>query len=369
MFKNKVREDQSSLLYLAMCSKLRAPGVIKKIEGIVHGAKSCGYNSNLIIIEPGHVAKYFVFIYKMAFAEEKYVFIRYVNRMGLWIFLAGVILKIRRRKLFVDVPTPMRNHLREALGNKEKRWIDLIDIALIVIQGCVPFLSATKLIQYAEEGKWFSLGVRKKTIKIGNGVDVESIPCRCSAPTWPSSNLNLVAVGTIAFWHGWDKLIEAIRIVRDDPEVNLNINLTIIGDGPERSKLEHLVSSYNLSSNIKFPGLRYGEELYNEYDQAHFGISSLGWSRVGIYEASPLKVREYLAAGLPVIAATKDPDFSDDDSMVINLADDENFDNIVNFIKNVSSMKIPSPQKCRLYAENKLDFKTKMRAILPPIKK
>lgn len=369
MFKNKVSENEPSLLYLAICSKLNAPGVIKKIEGIVHGAKSCGYNSKLMIIEPGHAAKYFIFIYKMAFAEEKYVFIRYVNRMGLLIFLAGVILKIRGRELFIDVPTPMQNHLREALGNKEKRWIDFIDIALIVIQGCVPFLSATKSIQYAEEGRWYSIGVKKKTIKIGNGISVDSIPYRHSAPIWPSKNLNLVAVGTIAFWHGWDRLIEAIRILRNDPYVNFDVRFTIIGDGPERDNLQHLVLSYDLSDNIRFLGLLYGQDLYEEYNKAHFGIGSLGWSRVGIEEASPLKVREYLAAGLPVIAATRDPDFNGDEKILINVPDDENNDSIVSLIKSIYSMKIPSPQECRLYAENKLDFKIKMRAILPPIEK
>ena len=46
--KNKVSEDQSSLLYLAICSRIKAHGVIKKIEGFVNRAKARGYNSKSI---------------------------------------------------------------------------------------------------------------------------------------------------------------------------------------------------------------------------------------------------------------------------------------------------------------------------------
>ncbi len=367
MFKNKVSEDQSSLLYLAICSKLKAPGVTKKIEGFVNGAKACGYNSKSMIIEPGHVTKYLIFIYKMAFAEEKYVFVRYINKIGLLFFLAGIILKIRKRKLYIDIPTPMQNHLREILGKKEKKWVDLIDIVLIMIQGVVPFLSATKLIQYAGEGRWYSIGVRKKTIKIGNGISVEFIPCRNSAPIWPAKNLNLVAVGTIAFWHGLDRMIEAIRTLKEDPSIHFDVKFSIIGDGPDRERLQDLVLSYDLSNNVKFLGMLYGEDLYEEYKKAHFGIGSLGWSRLGIDEASPLKVREYLAAGLPVIKATKDPDFTDEEKIILNVSHDENYDSIVNLIKNIYEIEIPSPQKCRLYAEKRLDFKIKMQSILPTL--
>ncbi len=364
MSARKISKAKNSLLYLAICSRSQSPGVIKKIKGVVSGAKACGYDSRSVIIEPGKLISYVLFIYNIAFAKEKYVFIRYINVIGIWILFSGFILKIRGRDLFIDVPTPIKNHLREICGSPQTGLVEFVNVLLIFLQGSLPFLSAKKVVQYAEEGKFFSLGVERKTIKIGNGVDVESIPCRSSAPKWPSLTLNLVAVGTIAFWHGWDKLIEAIRIVGNDPEVDFNINLSIIGDGPDRIKLEQLVSSYNLSNNIKFTGLLYGKELYEEYNKAHFGVSSLGWSRVGIYEASPLKVREYLAAGLPVIAATKDPDFNNNDSIVINLADEGSVDNIVKFIRNISLMKIPSVKECRLFAENNLDFKIKMKKVL-----
>jgi glycosyltransferase involved in cell wall biosynthesis len=357
--------QKPSLVYIAMCSRKEAPGVVSKVNGVVRGARSCGYNGRAQIIEPGPVGRYLRFVYEIATAKEEVVFVRYINRVGVLVFVAGLILRMRSRDLYIDVPTPLQNHLREVFTHEKQTWINVLDGCLMMVQGVLPFLSATKVIQYAEESWWFSIGVRKKTIKTGNGIDVSSVPVRESAPMVTGKRLNLVAVGTIASWHGWDRVIKAIAKLRSSGGVMCDVTFKIIGEGPESGRLKQLASSCGVADNVLFPGLLYGEELYNEYRSAHYGIGSLGWSRIGVSEASPLKVREYLAAGMPVISATKDPDFVGDESFVLSVTSDEDIDSLVDILKKVCFMPIASPQECRRFAEEKLDYSIKMRAILP----
>ena len=73
----------------------------------------------------------------------------------------------------------------------------------------------------------------------------------------------------------------------------------------------HLVgSSVQSSKNLFSYGLLSQNELSQMYPQMDIGIGTLALHRKGLQEACPLKVREYLAHGLPVIGAYTDPDCS-----------------------------------------------------------
>ena len=53
---------------------------------------------------------------------------------------------------------------------------------------------------------------------------------------------------------------------------------------------------------------------------ADVGIGTLGLHRKSMDEASPLKVREYLAVGLPVLYGYRDPDADDLQPFVLKVA-------------------------------------------------
>jgi len=356
--------DTKSLLYLAICSKKSAPGVFRKIEGFVAGARACGYNGRAVIYSPGHWSSYLFFIAKLALAPEKHIIIRYIDKVGLAIFFGGLVLRLRRRNLYIDIPTPIRNHLREIAGKKDCKFRDAVEMLLIGMQGAIPFLSATRLIQYAPEGRWFSLGVAGKTVRIGNGIDVGSVPCRSSAPQWPAKTLNLVAVGTVGFWHGWDNVIEAMRLLRENHHANFAVKFTIIGEGPELRNLKRQAESSGLADNVRFLGMLYNDELYAQFADAHFGVGSLGWSRIGLKEASPLKAREYIAAGVPVIYATKDPDLENSEPIALRIKEEDVVFGLCSLLKKISESKFASAQECRRFAQNKLDFKVKISSII-----
>ena len=297
-------------------------------------------------------------------SKEDIIVTRYQGTLNAFLFLGGFILKLKKQKLIIDVPTPISNLLKEMSFNKSFDLVSVLNKLQIIIFGPVSLTFATLVIQYADESMWFSIFSKQKTIKIGNGIDVESIPLKKYPLEWPSNTINLVGVGTVAIWHGYDRLIRAIKCLEDDTTFNHRINFNIIGDGLEIPNLKKLTNKLGLSNQIKFSGMLYNKKLYQCYENAHLGIGSLGWARVGIKEASPLKIREYLSAGLPVITATKDIDFSTEHSFYLQVTEEEEIESIVSLFKNIILNDLPSPRECRLFAEKKLDYSIKVNQVL-----
>jgi hypothetical protein len=178
------------------------------------------------------------------------------------------------------------------------------DKALGLLVGLVamPWMAkqADRIVQFGDESKYFSLGLRDRTRYAQNGFDAQSVKI-CGPP--PSSGpLRLLGVARMGFWHGFDRVINALR--HHAPE---EVQLTLVGDGPAVKELKDLVATTRLESLVTFRGHLSGSELDEVFDHTDVAIGSLGLHRIGLSSASPLKNREYLARGLPVIFAGHDP--------------------------------------------------------------
>ncbi|HHH84534.1 MAG TPA: glycosyltransferase [Firmicutes bacterium] len=99
--------------------------------------------------------------------------------------------------------------------------------------------------------------------------------------------------GSFFPWSGVDRIIKRIE---EWPKVSL----IMAGSGPE---LKSLLSKLDASLRERFlyTGPQSEEELAGLYESADFAFSSQALDRIGIREARPLKTREYLAYGLPVV--------------------------------------------------------------------
>lgn len=127
---------------------------------------------------------------------------------------------------------------------------------------------------------------------VPNGVSVDRIRPQAEAPGAPV----VAFVGTLKPWHGTADLIEAAALARTPWRVR------VIGDGPERGALTRLAA--DLRIDVDFRGAVAPADM-----PRHLAGSAVG---VAPYPAtvaesdqyfSPLKVYEYLAAGLPVVAS------------------------------------------------------------------
>jgi glycosyltransferase involved in cell wall biosynthesis len=76
-------------------------------------------------------------------------------------------------------------------------------------------------------------------------------------------------------------------------------DLVILGDGPERAKLEQLVEGFRIPHRVRMPGFRNYDLL-----PAYYGLASV-FVHISTVEQWGLVVNEAMAAGLPVIVSNR----------------------------------------------------------------
>jgi glycosyltransferase involved in cell wall biosynthesis len=140
-----------------------------------------------------------------------------------------------------------------------------------------------------------------KIVVIGNGVDTtamypaaDAVPCGSGAAT-----TRLGFIGGLVSWQGVDIAIAAMDRLRDVP----GLELVIAGDGPERGRLESLAAELDLADRIRFLGYVPRDQalaVINGFDIALAPFTRERNAEIGL---SPIKIRDYAAAGRIVVAA------------------------------------------------------------------
>lgn len=221
------------------------------------------------------------------------------------------------------------------------------------------FFPVNRVVQYADEDLWFSLCIKNKIIKIGNGINIDN-KLQIAKENLDKKTLNLIAVAQLADWHGYDRLIKAISKLDKD----FKIRLKIVGDGYILSYLKNLTIELNLEDKITFTGSLFDRDLDNAFDEMDIGVSSLGLYRKGLSEASDLKTREYLARGLCTIGVGKDPDLDENSKYRFVVSNSDSIDDIVNLLIELKNINLPNRQEVRDYAIENLTFEKKLLKIL-----
>ena len=139
-------------------------------------------------------------------------------------------------------------------------------------------------------------------ITIGNGIDLSRVQTARRRETAGPISFMLLSSAEVP-WHGIDHVLSIAQ-------ARTNWEFHIVGDIPAPS----------LSPpNVRFHGFQEAEGIVEIARDVDLGIGSLGLYRKGMEEASPLKVRSYLAMGLPVVAAYRDTDLGEDSDMFLQL--------------------------------------------------
>jgi len=102
-----------------------------------------------------------------------------------------------------------------------------------------------------------------------------------------------LAVGSLIVRKGYDVLVRAIRIARDDGR---DIRLVIIGDGPERSLLADLSRKLAVDDLVRFAGEVRHEDIGSYYTTATFFVHSAR------EEAQGLVLLEAMSRGKAIVA-------------------------------------------------------------------
>lgn len=347
--------------YFALVNRTKSPGVAKKIDNTVIAARNIGLNANSYCF-PTSLNGVKSFFKSLVCSKSDFIMIRFSDSVSPVVFFIMMYLRLRGVKIIIDVPTPRVVGLKELDSAIENNFYRVMRKSMLYMTGAWVFYPAHRIVQYASESEWFELGVKYKTIKIGNGILIDDeIPLVQSV--WPADELKLIGVAQLANWHGYDRLIRAL-LEANKKGLPYKISFTIVGDGAERPILEALVQDLGLQEQVFFTGMLTGEELDNVFSDKHIGVSSLGLYRKGMGEASDLKTREYIARGLTVIGVGEDPDFQEGSPYRLLVANDDSVDSIVRLLINCHHKSFLKQPVLREFAVTKLSLKSKIKLIL-----
>ena len=128
---------------------------------------------------------------------------------------------------------------------------------------------------------------------IPNGVDLSIF-----TKTSTQDSKNIIFSGAMYHHRGLDVLIDAItKIIKHHPDAKF----ILLGDGPELEKLRNMVKTLELERNVEFKGWISRKEIPKYLQNAVLGIGPLRLTDV-TSRALPIKVLEYMASSLPLIA-------------------------------------------------------------------
>lgn len=136
---------------------------------------------------------------------------------------------------------------------------------------------------------------------IPNGVDLERVDATLAAVRAGSVERNtdptrfeLINVGKFTRQKGHDFLLDVVSRLPDT-------GLTLVGDGPERARIEARVRDEGLGARVRFTGLVPRETVYAELLAADLFVSPALW------EGLPIAVLEAMALGRPVLLSDIPP--------------------------------------------------------------
>jgi len=314
------------------------------------------YSKNRIISEFQWRCKYNNLLAFIKARKPQVVYIRYIHFANP--FFTRFLRKIKKNniKILLEMPTYPYD--------QEYKDIKLTTKLVLLIEN----FSRQKFKKYVTRIITLTpynniLGV--PAIQINNGIDPESINI-VQNNKW-GDELHMVGVASIAFWHGYDRVIEGLHNYYNKKTDRKEVFFHIVGDTANQESLQYkeLVKKYNLSNYVIFHGRKSGEQLDSIFNKANIAVGSLGCHRISIKNVKSLKNREYCARGLPFFYSETDVDFEGKD-FVFRVPGNDNPIDIEEIVKFTGKQKF-DPITIRKYAVENLAWDKQFEKILTDV--
>lgn len=194
------------------------------------------------------------------------------------------------------------------------------------------------------------------TYVIGNGIQTKDFQL-ATRPPFDGTELNLLMLiggTTETDWHGVDLILDSIEQYKG----NCKVKLWVAGSLSEQMR-NH--------PNVKYLGFCQRDQLNEFCSSIHLAIGSFALQRKGLTEASTLKVREYMARGIPAVIGHSDADLLDfiKEGFVFPLDAGKvpSMETILNFAHQCSK-KSSIGEEIRLKCFEKLDYSVKATELM-----
>ncbi len=208
------------------------------------------------------------------------------------------------------------------------------------------------------------------TIKIQNGILVDTIsPVAAHEDT---ASIDLIAVSACLPAHGYERCIQGLADYYGNSSIEHQIvKFHMVGEGEELGLYKSLVKKYHLEENVYFYGKKTGKELDAVYDRADIAMGAFGLYKIKAMRSSTLKVKEYLAKGLPVISGSYEDSFENSDvDFYLGFANDGSsvdirkvirfYEKILRKYKTRENLR----DRIRMYAREKVDMAVVMKPVV-----
>lgn len=183
-------------------------------------------------------------------------------------------IKAKKKVMFYHGSTDEFHEINEAIMSDYEKIYCVSKGALASISKCYPEFS-------------------EKMDYIENYVDYESIKKNAQEfkPDYPENKLILCSCGRITPVKGYDLAVEAAEILKAN---NIDFKWYFVGDGSEKTKIEDMIISKNLSDNIVITGLK---------DNPHPYVKNCDiYVQPSYEEAHPLSIIEAQILGCVVVS-------------------------------------------------------------------
>ena len=225
-----------------------------------------------------------------------------------------------------------------------------------------------RIVTYSDDNTIFGI----QTICIQNGINVEEQPVRELKAN--PDEIHLIAVASFQKYHGYERAINGLAEYYRAKGTR-RIILDMVGGGDELPAYKKLAESLNMQDHVVFWGPKHGEELKQVFNQADIGLGSFGFYKIGLEVASSLKLREYLARGLPVIGGSSQDLFTEETFPYYlefsNDASNLDMERIVAFYDRIYKNRETYEavvQNIREYAENNVTWKKTLAPVMEYLK-
>ena len=202
----------------------------------------------------------------------------------------------------------------------------------------------------------------RPAINIVNGIFVDNLPQHIPCPQ--EKAIHMLALASMAGWHGYDRMIRALAAYSGEEMICLHM---VGGDGDgSLGEWQALAAELGLGEKVVFHGALYGNDLEAVVAQSDVGIGSLGMFRFGFASGMTLKIREFMARGLPFVYAVDDPSLPEDARFCLRVENSEapiDMAQIVAFAKAAKADEV-LPAQMRAYAREHMSWESAMGSVL-----